>query len=46
MKIADFLSKKAITADLKAVRKEDVLKELVDLLAASEDIEKKIVISW
>lgn len=41
MKIADFLSKKAITADLKAVRKEDVLKELVDLLAASEDIEKK-----
>ncbi|MEK6564372.1 MAG: PTS sugar transporter subunit IIA [Candidatus Omnitrophota bacterium] len=41
MKIADFLSKKAITADLKAVKKEDVLKELVDLLAASEDIEKK-----
>ena len=28
MKIADFLSKKAITADLKAVKKEDVLKEL------------------
>lgn len=41
MKIADFLSKKAITADLKAVKKEDVLKELVDLLAASEDIEKR-----
>ena len=41
MKIADFLSKKAITADLKAVKKEDVLKELVELLAASEDIEKK-----
>ena len=41
MKIADFLSKKAITADLKAVKKQDVLKELVELLAASEDIEKK-----
>jgi len=41
MKIADFLSKKAITADLKAVKKEDVLKELVDLLAVSDDIEKK-----
>ena len=41
MKIADFLSKKAITADLKAVKKEDVLKEFVDLLAASEDIEKR-----
>ena len=41
MKIADFLSKKAITADLKVVKKEDVLKELVELLAASEDIEKK-----
>lgn len=41
MKIADFLSKKAVTADLKATKKEDVLKELVDLLAVSEDIEKK-----
>lgn len=41
MKIADFLSKKAVTADLKAAKKEDVLKELVDLLAVSEDIEKK-----
>ena len=41
MKIADFLSKKAVTADLKAVKKEDVLKELVELLASSEDIEKK-----
>ena len=41
MKIADFLSKKAVTADLKAGKKEDLLKELVDLLVVSEDIEKK-----
>ena len=46
MKIADFLSKKAVTADLKAAKKEDVLKELVDLLAVSEDIEKKAAINW
>jgi fructose-specific phosphotransferase system IIA component len=41
MKITDFLSKKAITADLKATKKEDVLRELVDLLVGAEEIEKK-----
>lgn len=41
MKISEFLSKKAIGADIKATKKEDVIKELVDLLVASEDIEKK-----
>lgn len=41
MKIMDFLSKKAITADLKSAKKEDVLKELVDVLLESEGIEKK-----
>jgi len=41
MKIMDFLSKKAIITDIKSVKKEDVLKELVDALMASENIEKK-----
>lgn len=41
MKIAEFLSKKAITTDIKATKKEDVLRELVDLLVVSEEIEKK-----
>ena len=33
MKIMDFLSKKAITADLKASDKEGVIREMVDLLS-------------
>lgn len=41
MKIMDFLSKKAIGADIKSTKKEDVIKELVDLLIASEEIDKK-----
>ena len=41
MKIVDFLSKKAISADIKSVKKEDVLRELVDLLVNAEEIEKK-----
>ncbi|MFA6142652.1 MAG: PTS sugar transporter subunit IIA [Candidatus Omnitrophota bacterium] len=41
MKIMDFLSKKAIMADLKATDKEGVIKELVDLLAKAEDIKNK-----
>lgn len=41
MKIMDFLSKKAITADLKSAKKEDVIKELVDVLIEAEGIEKK-----
>lgn len=41
MKILDFLSKKAITVNLKATTKEETIKELVDLLVSSGDIEKK-----
>jgi len=37
----DFLSKKAIGADIKSTKKEDVIRELVDLLIASEEIDKK-----
>lgn len=41
MKIMDFLSKKAVTANLKATDKEGVITELVDLLAKAEDIKNK-----
>ncbi|MBP7216807.1 MAG: PTS sugar transporter subunit IIA [Candidatus Omnitrophica bacterium] len=41
MKIADFLSKKAIVTDIKSTKKEEVIKELVDLLINSGEIEKK-----
>ena len=41
MKILDFLSKKAITADLKSTKKDEVMKELVDLLINAGEIEKK-----
>jgi fructose-specific phosphotransferase system IIA component len=41
MKIMDFLSKKAILTDIKSTKKEDVIKELVDYLIASDDIEKR-----
>lgn len=41
MKIVDFLSKKAVTANLKATDKEGVIRELVDLLAKAEDIKNK-----
>jgi fructose-specific phosphotransferase system IIA component len=37
----DFLSKKAIVIDLKSNKKEDVIKELVDALIESEEIEKR-----
>lgn len=40
MKIVDFLSKKAILADIKSAKKEEVVKELVDALVAAGDIEK------
>jgi len=40
MKIMDFLSKKSILAELKSTKKEDVIKELVDLLISSGDIDK------
>ena len=41
MKILEFLSKKAISVDLKSTKKEDVIKELVDLLVDAGDIDKK-----
>jgi fructose-specific phosphotransferase system IIA component len=37
----DFLSKKAILTDLKSSKKEDVIKEMVDALISSGDIEKR-----
>ena len=41
MRIMEFLSEKAITADLKSTEKEDILKELVDLLVEAGEIDKK-----
>ncbi len=41
MQIMDFLSKKAIITDIKSTRKEDVIKEMVDLLIESQDVEKR-----
>jgi fructose-specific phosphotransferase system IIA component len=37
----DFLSKKAIVLDLKSVKKEEVIKELVDALITAGEIEKR-----
>ncbi|MDD5044140.1 MAG: PTS sugar transporter subunit IIA [Candidatus Omnitrophica bacterium] len=41
MNITDFLSKKAIVPDIKANKKEEVIRELVDALISAGDIEKK-----
>lgn len=41
MKIMDFLSKKAIIADVKSTKKEDVIKELVDALINAGEVEKR-----
>ncbi len=41
MQIMDFLSKKAILTDIKSTKKEDVIKELVDALINSGEIEKR-----
>lgn len=41
MQITDFLSKKAIVTDIKATKKEEVIKELVEALINSGDIEKR-----
>ncbi|RJP27948.1 MAG: PTS sugar transporter subunit IIA [Candidatus Omnitrophota bacterium] len=41
MKIMDFLSKKAILTDIKSAKKEDVIKELVELLIESGEVEKR-----
>ncbi len=41
MQIMDFLSKKAILTDIKSTKKEDVIKEMVDLLIEAGDVEKR-----
>ena len=41
MKISDFLSSKAVSADLKSTTKADIIAELVDLLIRAGSIEKK-----
>jgi PTS system nitrogen regulatory IIA component len=41
MQIMEFLSKKAIITDIKSTKKEDVIKELVDVLINAGDIEKR-----
>ncbi len=40
MKITDFLLTKAVLSDIKSTKKEDVIKELVDALIVSSDIDK------
>ena len=41
MKIMDFLSKKAISTDIKSTKKDEVIKELVDTLISAAEIEKR-----
>jgi nitrogen PTS system EIIA component len=41
MKVLDFLDKDAIETDIKSVKKEDVVKELVGLLSSSHSIKDK-----
>jgi fructose-specific phosphotransferase system IIA component len=41
MQIIDFLSKKAIITDIKSTKKEDVIRELVDALINTGEIEKR-----
>ncbi len=41
MKIMDFLSADAVTVDLRSINKTDAIKELVDLLIAAEELDKK-----
>lgn len=41
MKIMDFLSKEAIVSDIKSIKKEDVIKELVDSLINANEIDKR-----
>lgn len=41
MKIMEFLSKKAIVPDIKATKKEEVVKELVDTLIEAGDIDRR-----
>ena len=42
MKISDFLHSKAVTAELKATTKKEVIEELVDILIDAGALEKKI----
>ena len=41
MKISDFLCEEAVSADLQATTKEEVIEEMVGLLTKSESIDKK-----
>jgi len=41
MKIMDFISKKAILADIKSTKKQEVIEELVDALINAGEIEKR-----
>ncbi len=41
MKIVEFLNEKAITANIKATNKEDVIREMVDVLARAEGFRNK-----
>jgi fructose-specific phosphotransferase system IIA component len=41
MKIADFLSKKAVVPDIRVTKKEEIIRELVDALAEAGDIQKR-----
>jgi len=41
MQIMDFLCKKAIITDIKSTKKEDVIKELVDVLVNAGEVEKR-----
>jgi PTS system nitrogen regulatory IIA component len=41
MKIMDFLNKDAITAEIKSAKKEDVIKELVNLLSKAYPLKEK-----
>lgn len=41
MQIMDFMSKKALVTDIKAAKKEDVIKELLDALINAGEIEKR-----
>lgn len=41
MKIMDFLSEGAMTSDIKSSKKEEVIKELVDLLIDANEVDKR-----
>ena len=41
MKIMDFLAQDAIIPDIKSVKKEDVIKELVDVLINANEVDKR-----